>query len=105
MNGSQVAYHLRVNKYIDRQMLIEALDLVNRYAPVERYGYVSMAGPYLEDCRVLHQAVRISRMYSFDTSASVVARQEVNRPYGFVQTSHGSSGKVVREFEQVRAAL
>ena len=26
MNGSQVAYHLRVNKYIDRQMFVESLD-------------------------------------------------------------------------------
>ncbi len=105
MNGSQVAYHLRVNKYIDRQMFVEALGLVNRFIPIAGHGYVSMAGAYLEDCRMLHQATRISRMYSFDTEAAVIARQAVNLPFGFVQTHQRSSKQVVEEFEAVRTAL
>lgn len=105
MNGSQVAYHLRVNKYIDRQMFVEALGLINRFFPIAGHGYVSMAGAYLEDCRVLHRATRIARMYSFDTKATVLARQEVNRPFGFVQTHLRSSEEVVNGFDVVRTDL
>src|SRR5262245_56055209 len=105
MNGSQIAYHLRVNKYIDRQLFVEALGLVNRFIPLAGHGYVSMAGAYLEDCRVMHQSMRISRMYSFDTEASVLARQAVNRPFGFIRCEQRSSGQVIEGFESVRAAL
>jgi hypothetical protein len=105
MSGSQIAYHLRVNKYIDRQLFLESLALVNRFIPLAGHGYVSMAGAYLEDCRVLHQATRITRMYSIEMSQSVVARQEVNRPFGFIQCRRMDSKELVEGFDGVRAAL
>lgn len=105
MSGSQIAYHLRVNKFIDRQLFVETLDLVSRFIPLTGHGYVSMAGAYLEDCRVLHQAIRISRMYSFDTQESVIARQEVNRPFGFIQCQKQSSKQLVENFDSVRNTL
>lgn len=105
MSGSQVAYHLRVNKYIDRQLFMESLGVLNRYRPLSGHGYVSMAGAYLEDCRVLHQATRISRMYSFERSASVVARQTINRPFGFIQLNQHDDKEIVTQFESVREAL
>lgn len=105
MSGSQVPYHLRVNKYIDRELLVESLQLVNRCFPLQPYGYVSMAGPYLEDCRVIHQATGISRMYSFDNDSLVLARQQVNCPFGFIQRHQRSSKQVVQDFQEVRQSL
>ena len=105
MSGSQLAYHLRVNKYIDRQVFIEALDLVDRFRPVAQYGYVSMAGAYLEDCRLLHQSHRITRMYSFDGNEKVLPRQAVNRPYGFIQCECHRSRDLVDRLDTIRTAL
>lgn len=103
MSGSEVAYHLRVNKHIDRQLFIESLDLVNIAFPVSNYGYVSMAGAYLEDCRVIHQYTRISKMLSFDSNPHVLERQVVNRPYGFVQTVEATSSEMVSDTSRIRS--
>jgi hypothetical protein len=100
MSGSQLAYHLRVNKYIDRQVFVEVLGLIDRYRPITRYGYVSMAGPYLEDCKVLHQGRRITRMYSFDGNERVLPRQAVNRPFGFIRCECHSSRQTVERVDE-----
>lgn len=102
MTGSEVAYHLRVNKYIDRQLFIEVLGLVNQVRPVQRYGYVSMGGAYLEDCRVIHNALGISRMQSFDSDANVLIRQGVNRPFGFIDCIKCDSRQAVETFGELR---
>jgi hypothetical protein len=99
------SYHLRVNKYIDRQLFVEALGLVDRFRPIAGYGYVSMGGAYLEDCRVLHQAHKITRMYSFDMDAKVLQRQAVNRPYGFISYEQRTSRQAIEGFQDIRAAL
>ena len=105
MSGGQIAYHLRVNKFIDRMLFVEALQVVRRYISLDEYGYVSMAGAYMEDCRLIHQSMRITRMYSFDTDKAVIARQMVNRPFGFIQTHRQSSKELVVDFDAVRLAL
>ncbi len=105
MTGSQVAYHLRVNKYVDRQLFTEALAMVDRVRPLRSYGYVSMGGAYLEDCRVIHNALGISRMYSFDSDARVIIRQGVNKPFGFVACKQCDSRQAVQTFDDFRAAL
>jgi hypothetical protein len=105
MSGSTVAYHLRVNKFIDRHLFVEALGLVSRHTPLIGHGYISMAGAYLEDCRVLHQATHISRMYSFDTNETVLARQELNSPFGFIQCELQSSKQLIENFDSVRNTL
>lgn len=44
-------------------------------------------------------------MYSFDTEESVIARQEVNCPFGFIQCKKQSSSQLVDNFDAVRVAL
>lgn len=105
MTGSQPAYHLRVNKYIDRQLFTESLGLVDRVKTIQTYGYVSMGGPYLEDCRVIHNALGISRMQSFDSDERIVIRQGVNRPFGFITCTQCASRKAVETFREFRNAL
>ena len=105
MSGSQVAYHLRVNKFVDRQLFVEALDRVGRFRKLSDYGYISMAGAYLEDCRVLHEAHRISRMHTFDTESTTVERQKINRPYGFIHCEAMSSGEMVDNLDGIRSGF
>jgi hypothetical protein len=105
MSGSSVAYHLRVNKYIDRRLFIETLGLVGRCYPVSQFAYISMGGGYLEDFRVLHQAFGIRAMLSFDMDDWVIGRQLVNRPYGFIRCEKARSEEVIDRFDEERAKL
>jgi hypothetical protein len=105
MSGSKVPYHLRVNKYVDRQLLLEILDYVARYQTMSDVGYISMGGGYLEDFRVLHQAFGIRRMLSFDLEEWMIKRQQVNRPYGFIKCQCASSTTIVQDFDAVRDEL
>ena len=105
MSGSKVPYHLRVNKYVERQLFLEALDFVVRYQKMSDVAYISMGGGYLEDFRVLHQAFGIRRMLSFDLDDWMIKRQEVNRPYGFIKCMCASSTQVVKDFDTIRRDL
>jgi hypothetical protein len=105
MSGAAIAYHLRVNKYVDRRLFVEVLRFVARYQPVREMGYLSMGGGYLEDFRVMHQSLGIYRMLSFDMDDWVVDRQMFNRPYGFVQCSVASSDEIIGRFDDIREDL
>jgi hypothetical protein len=103
MSGANLAYHLRVNKHIDRCLFLEALGVVSAFRPLREYGYVSMGGNFLEDFRVVHQQFGIGKMYSFDGSANVITRQEMNKPYGFIACAARNSRDVVTGFDALRA--
>jgi hypothetical protein len=105
MSGSSVAYHLRVNKYVDRRLFIEALELVSRFQTLADHGYISMGGGYLEDFRVIHQAFGIRRMLSFDFDQWIVERQKINKPYGFIRCEQSGSTEVVERFQEERDKL
>ena len=105
MSGSSVAYHLRVNKYVDRKLFLEAITLVARYFPVAQYAYVSMGGGYLEDFRAIHQGFGIRQMLSFDMDAWVIGRQLVNRPYGFIRCVRAKSEEIINRLDQEREKL
>jgi hypothetical protein len=105
MSGSTVAYHLRVNKHIDRRLFLEALAMVAQAWPIGEYAYISMGGGYLEDFRVLHQAFGIRAMLSFDYEEWMIDRQCINRPYGFIRCVAASSTDIIDRLEAERAQL
>ncbi len=102
MSGANIAYHLRVNKHIDRCLFLEVLGVVSAFRPIKEYGYVSMGGNFLEDFRAVHQQFGIQQMYSFDGSPNVITRQEVNKPYGFIKCAARKSRDVVTGFDALR---
>ncbi|WP_020472347.1 O-methyltransferase [Zavarzinella formosa] len=102
MSGNTVPYHLRVNKFVDRQLFLELIENVARYQPMGDVAYISMGGGYLEDFRVLHQAFGIRRMLSFDMDAWMIDRQEVNKPYGFIRCKCAKSEEIIRDFDNIR---
>jgi len=91
-----------VNKYIDRQLFIELVEMISRYQPMADAAYISMGGGYLEDFRVLHQAFGIEKMLSFDMGDWMTRRQKVNRPYGFIDCVCASSTDIINGFDAYR---
>ena len=83
--GSSLPYRLRPNKTVDRELF---LSLLLRLAPalsLERYHYVGLGGPFLEDFRLVHARLGIERMTCVESEEAVHKRQEFNRPIASIE--------------------
>jgi hypothetical protein len=86
--GSSLPYRLRPNKAVDRELF---LSLLMRLAPklaLEKYQYVGLGGPFLEDFRLVHARLGISRMTCIETEEEVHKRQLFNRPIASIECVH-----------------
>lgn len=80
-SGDDIPYQLRPNKFIDRQIFLEALTKVVPQKQHGRYVYISMGGKHLVDQEAVYRKIGIRNLYSFDGNADIVARQICNRPH------------------------
>ena len=74
-------YHLRLNKAIDRFLLIEILLLLEKKAGFKfsEYTYYGFGGPFLEDCRLLNQYLPEIRLVSIEENKETYKRQKFHR--------------------------
>ena len=72
-------YHLRVNKAIDRFLLIEILDILKKHCDISNYTYYGFGGPFLEDCRLIHNRCPEIKTVSIETNQETRKRQEFHR--------------------------
>ena len=86
--GSSLPYRLRPNKAVDRELF---LSLLLRLAPklgLEKYHYVGLGGPFLEDFRLIHARLGIAKMTCIETEEEVHKRQLFNRPIESIACVH-----------------
>jgi hypothetical protein len=79
---------LRPNKAVDRELF---LSLLMRLAPtlaLEKYQYVGLGGPFLEDFRLVHGRLGIAKMTCVETEDQVHKRQVFNRPIASIECVH-----------------
>lgn len=95
MSGSTVPYALRHNKFVDRRVFIELLGRIERFSPLDDHVYISMGGASLEDHRLAHAHLGLTKMLSFDAEDWVVARQRFNKPVDYVQVEKFTSGELI----------
>ena len=72
-------YHLRVNKAIDRFLLVEILDILKRHCNISDYTYYGFGGPFLEDCRLIHYHCPEIKIVSIEANQQTFKRQEFHR--------------------------
>ena len=89
--GGSIPYHLRQNKAIDRSLFIELLGRINRFKNISDYTYVGFGGPFLEDFKFLHSALRIKSMISLEMDRNVAIRQEFNKPLSCIEIRQQTS--------------
>jgi hypothetical protein len=80
MSGADIPYQLRPNKFIDRQMFLDALSRLIIPRGPEQYVYVSMGGNHLVDHYEIYNSLGIQSQFSFDRDENAVERQKFNRP-------------------------
>ena len=78
--GSSVPYHLRPNKYVDREIFLDLLAKLDSCVDLGRYHYVGLGGPFLADFRLIHNRFRMKKLICLDSDPKVCERQKFNRP-------------------------
>lgn len=72
----QPPYHLKVNKAIDRFLLVEILDILKRHCDISNYTYYGFGGPFLEDCKLIHERCPEIQMVSIEKNQETFKRQK-----------------------------
>ena len=103
MSGEAVAYHLRQNKHVDRQLFAEILSYVDRYAPVGKALYVSFGGVYFEDFKLIHNVFGANKLLSIEEIPWILKRQKHNKPLGCIRCEELKSRALVTKINDYRA--
>lgn len=70
-------YHLRTNKAVDRLLFVNVLRELGQ--DCRDYTYYSLAGPFLEDLRVMDQFFPDMQLVSIESNNQTIKRQEFHR--------------------------
>jgi len=96
--GGSIPYHLRQNKAIERNLFVDLLSRVGRHFNISDYRYIGFGGPFLEDFKHLHSALRISDMVSLEMDGNVYRRQVFNRPISCISLKEESSSDFLSNY-------
>ena len=72
-------YHLRMNKAIDRLLLVDILDILKTHCKMSSYTYYGFGGPFLEDCKLIHHRCPDIKIVSIENDLETYKRQEFHR--------------------------
>lgn len=72
-------YHLRMNKAIDRLLLVDILDILKTHCKLSDYTYYGLGGPFLEDCKLIHHRCPDIKIVSIENDQETYKRQEFHR--------------------------
>jgi hypothetical protein len=90
---SSPAYHLRTNKAVERLLFVELLRRIEKGLPkrIEKYIYVGLGGPYLEEFNLIHSTFGNHKMISLELNKFVLTRQLMNQPHSCVTLTSQST--------------
>ena len=69
-------YHLKVNKAIDRFLLVEILNILKKHCDISNYTYYGFGGPFLEDCRLINDHCPEVKIVSIEKNEQTFKRQQ-----------------------------
>lgn len=94
------AYHLRLNKMVERLLFVELLHRLDGLLPakIEQHTYVGLGGPYLEDFNLIHGTFGNEDMISLEIYDWVLTRQELNQPHSAVKLRLQSTAQFIESF-------
>jgi hypothetical protein len=98
MSGnSSIAYRLRQNKAVDRELFFSLLAHLGGVVPLSNYRYCGLGGPFMEDFRAIHSRLGIIDMLCYETNSDVHSRQQYNRPVPFIRCIHNAVESYIDE--------
>lgn len=97
-SANEIPYHLRPNKFIDRELFLELLSRLLPYWGTESYCYFSMGGRHLVDHRMVYRRLGVRNLYSIDLDDDIVTRQAFNRPMSAASCERMLSGELASRY-------
>lgn len=88
--SSGLAYKLRPNKSVDRELFLNLLARLSAELRLEDYRYIGLGGPFLEDFRLIHARIGIHEMDCVEMEEKTHERQKFNRPIASIKCVHSS---------------
>ncbi len=104
MSGTNVPYHLRPNKFVERQLFLELIDRLGHVYQLKDYAYVSLGGRFLEDFKLVHARFGLRRLYSLESDRVTHERQVFNRPLAIIECLNESTTDFILRFDQLAAS-
>lgn len=101
MSASTIPYHLRPQKSVDRRLFLDLLNRFERHKTLKNYAYISMGAYPLEDHKLVHRLLGITRLIAFDVSQDIVDRQKFNRPTDSCHCFCRKSGELIDKIDDV----
>lgn len=90
-----VNYSVRASKHVERQMIVEVLQRVDRLPPrLESYRYIGFGGIFFTDFLLAHRHLGLTAMTSIEQSGPP-ERFTFNRPLACIDLRFGPSGTVL----------
>lgn len=99
MSGEYVAYHLRYNKFIDRQTFIDLLIRIQRFFDISKYTYIGFGGVFLEDFKLIYNIFDVKKLISIEQQEFVISRQNINKPTSDTLCFQGLSGEFITNYD------
>lgn len=101
MNGSNIPYHLRVKKDIERQLFIEQINIIAKYYDISEYSYIGMAGPFSSDFKVFFTNFDFKNFISYESDDIVFRRQRFNKPFSKITYIKNDIKKFVDDYPKI----
>jgi len=83
-SAGELAYHLRPNKAVEREIMLSMLAALSPRVPVSDYRYIGLGGAFLEDFRLLHSRLGLQDMVCVESNPEVYLRQVFNKPLNYL---------------------
>lgn len=80
----RINYLLRPKKQIERKIIVEILQHLDKLIDISKYHYFGFGSIYYADYQLFHKSLNIERMTSIDKYARDADRFLFNKPYGFI---------------------
>lgn len=108
MSGQNVPYHLRLHKFVERELFFELLLLSQEGLPgrdLSRYCYASMGGRFMEDLKTANRILKIKKLYSIEKDKIVFGRQLFNKPLSWISCRLQSSEEFIDGLDELYLEL
>lgn len=98
MSGGYVAYHLRHNKSVDREVFLEGVQKLSKLYDISNYTYIGFGGPMLEDFKYVHYKLLINKLISIENDKNVFPRQLFNKPFDCIDCTFMDSHEFIDNY-------
>ncbi|TAL28385.1 MAG: hypothetical protein EPN97_14730 [Alphaproteobacteria bacterium] len=99
MSGDSVPYHLRPNKFVEREIFCELLEKVSKWKKLDNYLYASLGGAFLADAKLVNERLGLEKLMSVESVPYVHSRQIFNMPVNGIRCEQIESGRFVSNFD------